>query len=73
MEVLLGNVHRKGHGGVCCRDAVHDGGQGAHAPLLRRVGGTQEICKHTQAAWFNTNWAFPGGVDACVRRSPSLL
>lgn len=50
MEVLLGNVHRKGHDGVCCRDAVHDGGQGAHGPLLRRVGGAQKICKHTAAA-----------------------
>lgn len=48
LEVLLGNVHRKGHGGVRCRDAVHDGGQGAHAPLVRRVGSAQKICKrHT--------------------------
>ena len=47
-EVLLGNVHRKSHGGVCRRDAVHDGGQGAHAALLRGVGSTQKICKHTQ-------------------------
>lgn len=45
LEVLLGNVHRKSHGGVRCRDAVHDGGQGAHAPLVRRVGSAQKICK----------------------------
>lgn len=63
LEVLLGNVHRKGHGGVRCRDAVHDGGQGAHAPLVRRVGGAQKICR-THTHTFNTQCRCLLGVDA---------
>lgn len=49
MDGLLGNVHRKGHSSVCCRNAVHDGGQGTHVPLLWRVSSTQEICKETES------------------------
>lgn len=67
LEVLLGNVHRKGHGGVCCRDAVHDGGQGAHGPLLRRVGGAQKICKHTASACLVRTRGVLHGAGARVR------
>lgn len=49
VEGLFGNVHRKTNSSACCRDAVHDGGQGPHVPLLWRVSSTQEICKETQS------------------------
>lgn len=48
-EGLFGNVHRKGHRSICCRDAIHNGGQGPHVPVLWRVCSTQKICKKTQS------------------------
>lgn len=63
-KALLGNVHRKGHSSICCRDAVHDGGQGTHVPLLWRVSSTQEICKETQS---HVQDLHEGALRACLR------